>query len=176
MTTPHFSRCVTVLYLAALIGIFFLSLIVVPEAFADTPTPTSSGKIAFVSDRDGNFEIYVMNADGSGVTRLTNHRGRDVSPAWSPDGRRIAFASKRDGNWEIYVMNADGTGVTRLTDHHRGDRTTPAWSPDGRRIAFASNLDGFWEIYVMNADGSGVTRLTDHTEEDRHPAWSPDGA
>ena len=58
-----------------------------------------------------------MNADGSGITRLTNHPELDSNPAWSPDGRRLAFHSSRDGNWEIYVMNADGSGITRLTNH-----------------------------------------------------------
>lgn len=85
-------------------------------------------KIAFVSYRDGNMEIYVMNADGSGVTRLTNHPGSDAHPAWSPDGRKIAFQSDRDGNSEIYVMNADGSGVTRLTYSPAYDGE-PAWSP-----------------------------------------------
>ena len=78
-----------------------------------------------------------MNADGSGVTRLTHNPADDGYPAWSPDGRHIAFDSDRDGNREIYGMNGDGSGVTRLTDHGADD-FTPAWSPDGLRIAFAS--------------------------------------
>ena len=82
-----------------------------------------------------------MNADGSGVTRLTVNDAVDSSPAWSPDGRRIAFDSTRDGNFEIYVMNADGSGVTRLTNNDAWD-WYPDWSPDGRRIAFDSNRDG----------------------------------
>ena len=82
-----------------------------------------------------------MNADGSGVARLTDSEATDADPAWSPDGRRIAFASDRDGGSNIYVMNADGSGVARLTDSSAGDYG-PAWSPDGRRIAFASERDG----------------------------------
>ena len=77
---------------------------------------TDGTKIAFVSNRDGNYEIYVMNSDGTGQTRLTHDPGEDTWPVWSPDGRRIAFASDRDGNYEIYVMNADGTNQTRLTN------------------------------------------------------------
>ncbi len=69
-----------------------------------------------------------MNADGSGVTNLSNHRADDFGPAWSPDGSRIAFSSDRDGNFEVYVMNADGSGQTRLTDNP-GIDTNPAWSP-----------------------------------------------
>ncbi len=139
-------------------------------------TDPASGHIAFVSNRDGNSEIYVMNADGTGLTRLTNDPGSDVSPAWSPDGSRIAFASDRSGNTDIYVMNADGTGVTRLT-------TTPtsAWSAQpawcGHRIAFASDqyLAPFTDVYVMNDDGTGVTRLTiDNATSDEFPTWSPD--
>ena len=131
-------------------------------------------RIAFDSDRDGNWEIYVMNADGSGVTRLTDNDAADGFPAWSPDGRRITFDSDRDGNWEIYVMNADGSGVARLTDNGAADGF-PAWSPDGRRIAFESNRDGNVEIYLMNPDGSGVVRLTYNGAADFSPAWSPDG-
>ncbi len=137
----------------------------------------SSRRIAFSSNRDGNWEIYVMNADGSGVvTRLTDNEAIDYSPSWSPDGLRIAFESNRDGNRNIFVLNADGSGVvTRLTDH-TSDDISPAWSPDGRRIAFQSYRDGNWNIFVMNADRSGVvTRLTDHTSDDISPAWSPDG-
>src|SRR2546426_8629460 len=78
---------------------------------------TLTGRIAFVSNRAGNDEIYVMKADGTGVTRLTNNSAADLEPAWSPDGTRLAFVSHRAGNDEIYVMNANGTGVTRLTNN-----------------------------------------------------------
>lgn len=135
-----------------------------------------SGKIAFVSDRDGNPEIYTINADGSGETRLTNNPANDYAPAWSPDGERIAFYSERDGNAEIYVMNADGTGQTNLTNNPAADYA-PAWSPDGKRIAFHSHrFQGAGRIFVMNADGSGVRRLTDPSFDDWSPAWSPDGS
>jgi len=134
-----------------------------------------NGKIAFVSDRDGNNEIYVMNADGTGVTRLTNDRADDVDPAWSPDGRRIAFA--KDG--QIHVMNADGSGVTNLTSDFSVNRG-PAWSPDGRRIAFHSDRDAdgnfvIFEIYTMAADGTVPIRLTDLPGDHSSAAWSPDG-
>ena len=142
-----------------------------------TPAWSPDGtKISFTSDRDGNYEIYVMNADGSGQTRLTNNPAVDYYPDWSPDGRRIAFTSERDGNAEIYVMNADGSGQTNLTNNTALDEA-PAWSPDGTKIAFASVRDGNWEIYVMNADGSGQTKLTNNTTAfDHFPDWSPDGA
>jgi Tol biopolymer transport system component len=136
-------------------------------------------RIAFRSNRAGNFEIYSMNADGSGVTRLTNHSAVDTDPAWSPDGQRIAFTSGRDNNADIYVMNTDGSGLTRLTNHPAAD-VTPAWSPDGQRIAFVSDRYvtpwgiRVFGIYVMNADGSNVTAPIPPAG-DFSPAWSPDG-
>jgi Tol biopolymer transport system component len=131
-------------------------------------------KIAFGSSRDGGWDIYVMNADGSAVTRLTSEVTREDEPAWSPDGSRIAFTSNRDGDFEIHVMNADGTGVIKLTDHPAQDGN-PAWSPDGSRIAFTSDRDGNNELYVMNADGTNTVRLTNVSDEAIHPEWSPDG-
>jgi Tol biopolymer transport system component/protocatechuate 3,4-dioxygenase beta subunit len=157
----------------------------------DAPAWSSDGqKIAFHSDRDDlencgrsgsttcNWEIYVMNADGGDVRRLTNQPARDREPTWSPDGRRIAFI--RDGN--IHVMNADGTDVSPLT-YFRWPTTPslayqPAWSPDGQRIAFVgqhTTSDGGTEIYVINVDSSGLTRLTNSLGDDWWPAWSPDG-
>ncbi len=133
-------------------------------------------RIAFVSDRDGNWEIYVMNADGSGQTRLTNNQKDDAAPAWSPDGTRIALTSNWDGSPEIYVMNVedafqsmDGSGQTRLVEGN-----WPTWSPDGMRIAF-THYDRWPEqdIYVMNVDGSGQRPLT-NTKAASEAAWSPD--
>jgi len=129
--------------------------------------------IAFDSQRDGHWEVYLMDENGLSVVDLTNHPANDGDPTWSPDGKRIAFDSDRDGNWEIYAMNRDGSGITRLTNH-RADDDSPAWSPDGSRIAFKSNRDGNWEIYVVNLDNLGVTNLTNHPGTDQMPAWSPD--
>ena len=134
-------------------------------------------RIAFSSDRDGDDEIYTMNPDGTGLTRVTNVVGSDLQPAWSPDGSRIAFTSLRDGNTEIYVMNSDGSGETRLTINAFEDGS-PAWSPDGTRIAFVRGTGsdlGTYEVYVMNADGSSVTQLTNNLVMDVDPDWSPDG-
>jgi Tol biopolymer transport system component len=87
--------------------------------------PTGGGSLSQASD--GKFEVYVMNADGSGQRRLTRNQGVDADPTWSPDGRRIAFESKRDGSSEVDVMNADGSG-RRGSTPNGGD---PTWSPDG---------------------------------------------
>lgn len=145
------------------------------EAQTASHTPEPSGKIAFASDLDGDYEIYVMNPDGGGQTRLTDNSGEDIDPSWSPDGTRLAFVSARDGNTEIYVMNADGSNQTRLTTDPADD-LAPVWSPDGVRIAFASGRNGNDEIYVMNADGSGQTNLSNDPADDTAPTWSPDNA
>jgi len=131
----------------------------------------TNGKIAFDSDRDGNNEIYVMNADGTGLTRLTNYSSD--SPIWSPDGTKIAFVTTEDSKIQINVMNADGSGQTRLTNSDWP--TLPIWSPDGTKIAFESIRDHHSQIYVMNADGTGQTNLSNNIWNDSRPSWSPDG-
>jgi len=134
-----------------------------------------NGQIAFYSSRDGTDNIYLMNADGTGQTLLTDPAlGHHGAPSWSRDGTQIAFHSTRDGNNEIYVMDADGTDQTRVTNNSANDAWA-AWSPDGTQIAFSSNRDENWEIYVMNADGTNQTRVTNNTALDDKPAWSPDG-
>jgi len=145
---------------------------VAPPHLGGFAIQSAGGKIAFTSGRDGNNEIYVMNTDGSGVTRLTNNPAVDQDPAWSPDGTRLAFTSTRDGNYELYVMNADGSGVTRLTTDPAKD-AHPAWC--GTRIAFESDryFPGMPDVYVMNDDGTGLTRLTISTTFDQYAAWSP---
>lgn len=135
------------------------------------PTGAAQQKIAYDA---GDGEIYVMNPDGSGKTRLTDTPGFDRNPVFSPDGQRIAFTSERDGNDEIYVVNADGLGMTRLTNSPATDAFS-TWSPDGQHIAFTSERDGNDEIYVMNADGSAQTNLTNNPAFDGLPSWSPDG-
>ena len=140
-----------------------------------TTASANIAKITFTSHRAGNYEIYVMNADGSYQTRLTNNAASDDRPAWSPDGSQIAFASDRDGNWEIYVMDADGSNPINLTNNASNDRY-PVWSPDGSQIAFYRYYPDNWEIYVMDADGANQTRLTFNTVSDSYPAWSPDGS
>ena len=143
---------------------------------AGAPSPCRHA-IAFVSDRDGNADIYVMTADGSDVTRLAN-TGLGLNalpPVWSPDGTRIAFNGTDGIHFGIYLMNADGSGFTLLSTTTYFFLDPPAWSPDGTRIAFVSDRDGNAEIYVVNADGSGLRNLTNNPSSDNRPAWSPDG-
>ena len=145
-----------------------VGLLVMPTILA------AQERIAFTSNRDDNFEIYAMNADGTNQKRLTNNAAGDVEPAFSPDGSKIAFTSNRDGNSEIYVMNADGTNQKRLTNNAASDNS-PAWSPDGKKIVFSSFRDGDGEIYLMNSDGTNQVNLTNHAGNDTVPAFSPDG-
>jgi Tol biopolymer transport system component len=138
------------------------------------------GKIAFDTFlRDDNrWDIFVMNADGTGATKVTPAWADDQHPSWSLNGQQIAFASLR-GSWNIFKMNADGTGVTQLTSDILWE-DEPAWSPEGRRIAYRK-LDWCDEngcgsnIWVMNADGTGQRQLTFLPGYASVPAWSPDG-
>jgi TolB protein len=138
-------------------------------------TVESISRIAFYSNQTGNVDIYIMDADGGNVTRLTTHSGNDTHPTISPVGDKIAFVSNRDGNTEIYVMNIDGSAQTRVTNNSVVD-SEPHWSPDGTKIAFTSIRSGLPNgIYTMNADGSNQQRLSGTTYTDFNPDWSPDG-
>ena len=141
--------------------------------FRATEAPLDLARIAF-SSVDSNYDIYVMDADGSNQSPLVTGTADDLLPEWSHDGSRIVFVSRRDGNGEVYVMDADGSNQTPLTNNAALD-WSPHWSPNGTKIAFFSDRDINREIYVMNADGSNQTRLTISSADDVVPAWSPDG-
>ncbi len=133
-------------------------------------------KIAWMSDRSGNMDIWVMDVDGSNPVQLTTDPAEDWFPDWSPDAERIVFASWRAGNSDIWVMDADGSNQTQLTTNASGD-FNPVWSPDGTRIAFNSRRDGGdSDIWVMDADGGNKIQLTANVSDDRHSTWSPDGS
>ena len=137
----------------------------------------SAPAIIFVSNRDGDDEIYAMNPDGTGLRQLTtNSAASDTDPAWSRGGTEIGFSSDRTGNFDIYVMNPDGTGVVSQTPNSARRDVEPTWSPDGTRIAFARDRDGDFDIYVINVDGTGLRQLTNNTAFEGVPNWSPDGS
>ena len=115
--------------------------------------------IAFSSRRDGNWEIYVMDAAGRNQTRLTRRDVEDRFPLWSPDRRRIAFASLVGGTWELWVMDADGTKQKRLASHIVV-KSTRGWSRDNKRIAFAAGADSNVDIHTVDATSGEVKRLT----------------
>ncbi|MXY27099.1 hypothetical protein F4Y59_02915 [Candidatus Poribacteria bacterium] len=129
-------------------------------------------KIVFVSNRDGNSEIYIMNPDGSGQTNLTHHRGNDYTPAWSPTGRQILFASDRGGKVsDIYVMDAAGDSIRRVF-RTRMERRHPVWSPDGEQIAYYRVDGGEIAIYTASIDGRNEKRIAIGMD----PDWAPDGS
>lgn len=145
----------------------------------EIPTPTQTPPvpcmISFDTDRDGNWEIYVMGPDGKDPVNLSMNPAEDRNPAWSPEGNQIAFVSNREneqgGGRFIYVMNADGSGVRQLNTNPDSD--FPNWSNDGRMITY-THMD---DIFSMSADGSGESvNLTNSPEKDTQSAWSPDGS
>ena len=132
-------------------------------------------KIAFDSNRDGDFEIFTMKPSGTNQTKLTKNTAKDQNPNFSPGGTKIAFDSTRDGsNEEIYTMRSDGTRQRRRTDNTDLD-FDPAFSPEGTQIAFVSNRDDFsnFEIYKMDAGGTNPVRLTNSSGDDTGPDWQP---
>ena len=161
------------------ITILIFMFLVLPYSADDLP----NGKIAFASDRDGDYEIYVMDADGSNVTQLTFNESNDTQPSWSPDGTKIVFISDRDSferSYRIYVMQSDGSNQQRLGFSDSREQF-PVWSPDGSQIAYsvAETTDETYgtNIHIMNVDGSGDYRVTTVTgfKEYNLGSWSPDG-
>lgn len=147
----------------------------------DTPTTTPSptpqkAQLVFNSNRDGDFEIFIANLDGSNQRQLTDNQVTDEWPSSSPDGRQIAFVSERDGNPEIYLMNGDGSNQHRLTNHPARD-TLPNWSPDGSQLVFLSDRDDnpqVYDIFIIDADEGNLRQITNTPLYESHPSWSVD--
>jgi Tol biopolymer transport system component len=135
-------------------------------------------KLVFESGRDNPYgEIYTMNADGSGVRRLTTNGVPDASPAWSPDGALIAFVRLGEVNYNIFTMNPDGEQVTSLTEGGADHYFTPAWSPDGNMIAYHSYYPTLRDLHILTLDGSPLPYEAISLVEDGYdPAWSPGGS
>jgi TolB protein len=133
------------------------------------------GRMAVVLSKDGNPEIYVGGADGSGLKRVTNSGAIDVSPTWSPDGSKIAFVSDRHGSPQIFVMGADGGGARRVT--FKGSyNQTPSWCPraGSNLIAFTGRDGGTYDVFTVDAGGGQIRRLTQNQGRNMDPAFAPD--
>lgn len=150
--------------------------------FTPAPTPIGggSGQIAFVSDRTGIPQIWLMREDGSNQEQITKMADGACQPDWSPDGKRLVFVSpcrkKQDdySGTSLFLINADGSGLTPLPSMPGGD-FDPAWSPDGKLIAFASSREGRTYIYMLNPQDNSVGRITKSSGIERRPVWSPNG-
>jgi Tol biopolymer transport system component len=140
-----------------------------------TAAPDCRGRIAFLARQSGAVDLYVVNADGSGLTNLTDDPATEQSPAWSPDGKRIAFIAMRDGRTDLYSISADGGSLVQLTDLP-GREYAPSWSPDGKQILFASTVSNGSELFALNVDSGEVVQLTNTVMHKTEPTWAPDGA
>lgn len=141
----------------------------------DWPAWSPDGKhFVFSSTHEGNQEIYLANADGANLQRLTQSPGQDSHPCWTPDGKKVLFTTDRWSGQELASVSIDGTDVRRLTASPGFDDYA-AVSPDGTRLAFVSNRDGNWEVYIANIDGSNPVNLSNDPGRDTYPTWTPDG-
>jgi TolB protein len=167
---------VLTLLMASVLLVFGSSNPVISQAAITNTQPSQAREwITFISDREGDPAIYVMQPDGNNVHRLTDTNSS--LPVWSSDGKKIAFVSWRDTYLQIYVMNPDGTDQKNLSHSRTNDRR-PRWTPDGKQIVFDSVLDEFAypQIYIMDADGSNKKQLSgNQLRGSRSPAISPDG-
>lgn len=153
-----------------------------PE-LSPTMTGGGSGQIAFVSDRSGVPEIYLINLDGTGLKQITDIAQGACQPTWSPDGMRLVLVSPCSRNKETYrgsslfLINADGSGLMPLVAPVPGGDYDPDWSPDGKKIAFSSlRNNDFPQIYILNLEDNSITLLAEDTPRaNSNPAWSPDG-
>ncbi|MDE0425222.1 MAG: hypothetical protein OXN25_10165 [Candidatus Poribacteria bacterium] len=138
----------------------------------EAQVPTSP-KIVFESWRDGNGEIYIMNADGSRQENLTRHGARDGAPVWSPTGKHIAFHSDRDGTRDIYIMNPDGRNVRKVL-RTLSYREYPTWSPDGKKLAYTRSED--WSICIADIEKRTEESVAFTNIVGGFSDWSPDGS
>lgn len=131
-------------------------------------------KIAYVSLQTGNKEIYVSDFDGSNIKQVTQNQSINLSPVWTPDGKKIAFTSYLKRNPDLYLVGADGKDVRPLS-FSPGLNASPSWSPDGKQIVLMMGIDGKSDIFVVSANGDSPKKLTKGHGNEASPSWSPDG-
>ncbi len=156
-------------YILCILSLILFSANVCP-ILAQTP---ATAKIAFMTARNKNRDIYLINPDGSGMERITHHPAMDVGPRWSPTGEQILFNSDRDRSplsWDLYLMDADGSNVRRIFAKSK-DRRSAVWSPDGKQIAYTRWERGINYIYIAPINGKKEERVIIGSQ----PSWSPDG-
>ncbi len=169
------------------LGLIGASRVLSQDASQPTPTPTleedirvpntlhptflPDGRIGYVSDATGYFQIYVTEKDLSRPQRLIKFPGNMLNPTWSHDGTKVLFTSERTGQFVIYLMDADGSGVP--SPILIGSR--PSWSPDDKQIAYMNTVSRNQDIFVADADGTHIRQITENNFDDISPIWSPDG-
>ncbi len=167
------------------IAVIFFLFVLVTAVMADSEAQInvnnsaimqSVQKIAFSSKRNGNFDIYTINDNGSDLKRLTTGKNDDLKPQWSPDGNKILFLSKEGRKkYSLRVMNSDGSGQVRIFNDC-SDEYPPAWSPDGTKILFTIKSKGKNGIFTIDVNGGTPIRLTEMKTDNAYPSWSPDGS
>lgn len=140
-----------------------------------TSSPLPPGKIVFASTQTNGTNIYSVNADGTGLTQLTNIEARNTDPVWSPNGTQIAFISEKNHETDLYVINGNGTGLLNLSNTPIASEYNPTWSPDGTQLAFISGHSQTYQIYTVKSDGSETIQLTKTFADYHSLSWSPDG-
>ena len=150
-----------------------------PDQTFTTATAGGRSGIAFVSFRNSDLGVWIMDADGGNQTKVTGPGTAGLllfPPSWSPDGKQLVFSGT--GTVELVILNADGTGRRNLTRNLDMREAYPAWSPDGSKVAFSARAtedEPDTDIWVINVDGTGTRQLTNNTTQDDKPTWSPDG-
>lgn len=146
-----------------------------PVAAAPEVVPGSNGPIVFASDRDGDYEIFVMVQDGSSPVQLTFNDDVDRMPRWSPEADRIAFSSDRDGAEDVFLMEIDGSEQVNITNTPASVDLDPVWSPDGTRLAVTTTRTGDYEVFTIATNGADAVNVSQNAANDYSADWSPDG-
>jgi hypothetical protein len=142
--------------------------------FSPAWSPDGS-RLAWAGRKNGQFDIWIINADGTGLQNLTQSDGQDQYPTWSPDGQSLAFVSNRSGSPQIYQIRADGKKLIQLTKLPKADVASLSWSPRDTEILFATDVNGNWDIWAATPNTGGIRHVLETPANDQQPAYSPRG-